>query len=168
MAKAIGFVAMPILAVIWLSVWTSVSSKQIVAKRNFYGVLSVANGQDPKTGAVTRDLVHGRIVHGSQFQSPESMQRPTAYYTESSGVGIALRNHRPNRVRQIGVVGLGAGTRATYRKAGDRFRFYEINDDVIALAKEYFSFLEATPSSVETRFQCICLPARRWKRLNDI
>ncbi len=147
--KVIGVVGLPILAIVWLSVWTSLSNKQIVAKRNFYGVLSVANSHDPKTGAYMRDLVHGRIVHGSQFQANESKQKPTAYYTESSGVGIALQNHRPNRPRHIGVVGLGAGTLATYGKAGDRFRFYEINDDVIALAKKYFSFLESTPSSVE-------------------
>lgn len=147
--KVLGVVGLPVLAVLWLSAWTSLANKQIVAKRNFYGVLSVANSRDPLTGAATRDLVHGRIVHGSQFQANESKQKPTAYYTESSGVGIALQNHRSDTPRHIGVVGLGAGTLATYGKEGDRFRFYEINDDVISLAKQYFSFLEATPSSVE-------------------
>jgi hypothetical protein len=148
-AKAIGFVALPVLAVIWLSVFTSLSNNQIVAKRNFYGVISIADRQDPQTGTAVRDLIHGRIVHGSQFQSAESRQKPTAYYTESSGVGQALRHHHAEQNRHIGVVGLGAGTLATYGKSGDRFRFYEINDDVISLATKHFTFLEATPSSVE-------------------
>ena len=148
-AKAIGFAAFPVVAVLWLSLWTSVANKQLVAKRNFYGVLSVTESQDSNSGFPTRDMVHGRIVHGTQFQSKEHLLKPTAYYTESSGVGLALLHHRPQTSRHIGVVGLGAGTLATYGKEGDRFRFYEINDEVIALAKRYFTFLETTPARVE-------------------
>jgi len=98
---------------------------------------------------MTRDLVHGRIVHGSQFQGPGTTQRPTTYYTQASGVGLALRNHQVDRPRHVGVVGLGAGTLATYGKSGDRFRFYEINENVIEMAKDYFTFLKDTPADVE-------------------
>ncbi len=143
-------IALPILAVVWLSVWTKFSNKQIAAKRNFYGVLSVADSHDVKSGEPTRDLVHGRIVHGSQFQMAAATKRPTTYYTEGSGVGLALLNHEADRPRHIGVVGLGAGTLATYGKSGDRFRFYEINENVIAMANRYFTFLKDTAASVET------------------
>ena len=142
-------IALPVLAVVWLSVWTSFANNQLVAKRNFYGVLSVAESRDKKTGETTRDLVHGRIVHGSQFQGLGTTQRPTTYYTQASGVGLALLNHRVDRPRHVGVVGLGAGTLATYGKSGDRFRFYEINENVIGMAKDYFTFLKETPADVE-------------------
>jgi spermidine synthase len=148
-SKLASAIVLPILAVVWLSIWTSFSSNQILAKRNFYGVLSVANGKDSLTGEPTRNLVHGRIVHGSQFQEPGTTKRPTTYYTAKSGVGVALLNHKPNQPRHVGVVGLGAGTLATYGKSGDRFRFYEINDNVIEIANEYFTFLKDTPASVE-------------------
>jgi len=129
--------------------WTSFSNNQITAKRNFYGVLSVANSRDAKTGEPMRNLVHGRIVHGSQFQEFGTKNRPTTYYTEDSGVGLALRNHKAEQPRHVGVVGLGAGTLATYGKSGDRYRFYEINNNVIEMAQEYFTFLEDTPASIE-------------------
>lgn len=149
-SKVAMAITLPILAVIWLSVWTKFSNKQLVAKRNFYGVLSVADSRDAKSGEPTRELVHGRIVHGSQFQMAATAKRPTTYYTETSGVGLALLNHEADRPRHIGVVGLGAGTLATYGKAGDRFRFYEINENVIDMANDYFTFLKDTASSVET------------------
>lgn len=142
-------IALPVIAVLWLSVWTSISNNQLVAKRNFYGVLSVAESLEKKSGEPTRDLVHGRIVHGSQFQRSGTTQLATTYYTEASGVGLALQNHRADRHRHIGVVGLGAGTLATYGKRGDRIRFYEINENVMELANDYFTFLKDTPASVK-------------------
>jgi spermidine synthase len=139
----------PLVAVSWLSLWNSISNKQLAVKRNFYGVMSVTNARDEVTGESIRNLVHGRIVHGSQFQQENLQQNPTAYYTKSSGVGIAMQNHNASRPRHIGVVGLGAGTLATYGREGDRFRFYEINPHVIEMAKEYFTFLSGTKADVD-------------------
>jgi len=148
-SKSAIAIVLPTLAILWLSMWTSFSNNQITAKRNFYGVLSVANSRDAKTGEPMRNLVHGRIVHGSQFQELGTKNRPTTYYTEDSGVGLALCNHKAEQPRHVGVVGLGAGTLATYGKSGDRYRFYEINNNVIEMAQEYFTFLEDTPASIE-------------------
>jgi len=39
-------------------------------------------------------------------------------------------------------VGLGVGTLATYAKPGDRFRFYEINPQVLSFARSHFTYLE--------------------------
>jgi tetratricopeptide (TPR) repeat protein len=47
----------------------------------------------------------------------------------------------PPGQRRIGVVGLGAGTLASYLQEGDQMRFYEINPEVERLAKRYFTFL---------------------------
>jgi hypothetical protein len=94
-------------------------------------------------------LVHGRIVHGSQFLNPELCATPTTYYSRNSGVGQLLLSLKTTG-RKIGVVGLGAGTLAAYGQPGDTFRFYEINPDVIDLANRYFHYLPGCPAKTET------------------
>ncbi len=64
-------------------------------------------------------------------------------------MGLAIEQH-PRRAEanpddrwlRIGVVGLGAGTVAALGQEGDEIRFYDINPDVIRIAKEYFYFLD--------------------------
>ena len=110
--------------------------------RNFYGVLKVE--QKPSTSADDDvvELLHGRIVHGTQFSSPTKRLIPTAYYSEASGVGKALKGHRSGEPKHVGIVGLGIGTLAAYGQSGDEYRLYEINPDVIALAQKHFTFLK--------------------------
>jgi len=50
---------------------------------------------------------------------------------------------------RVGIVGLGAGTIAAYCQAGDYFNFYEINPQVLRIAKEDFSYLRDCPGEVE-------------------
>jgi len=112
----------------------------LVVTRDFYGALRVV-----ESGS-TRTLYHGTIQHGSQLLSRRRL--PTTYYGPPSGAGLALRNccDGPKRV---GVVGLGAGTLAAYGRAGDEFRFYEIDPEVIELAGSQFTFLKDSPAAVE-------------------
>lgn len=42
---------------------------------------------------------------------------------------------------KVGVLGLGVGTLASYGRAGDEMRIYEINDQVLDLARSEFSYL---------------------------
>jgi spermidine synthase len=74
--------------------------------------------------------------------------RPTTYYGPDSGIGILLREcfSSPKRV---GIVGLGAGTLAAYGQAGDTFRFYEINPQVVDAARSLFTYLRETQAKVE-------------------
>jgi len=137
------------LSALLLSLSNSVSHQQLAVQRNFYGVLSVSRQVDSHTGNLTRSMIHGRIVHGSQLEDEGKQDYPTTYYTQGSGVGQVLARHATDRPRKIGVVGLGAGTLATYGNAEDIIRFYEINPDVVKFAKEYFSFLSRTPATVE-------------------
>ncbi|MBP6708630.1 MAG: fused MFS/spermidine synthase, partial [Candidatus Accumulibacter sp.] len=108
--------------------------------RNFYGQLRVHDVADEKLG-IKRTILHGRINHGEQFISPDYRRRPTAYYCEQSGIGQALLGLASNPPRKIGVLGLGAGTLATYGQAGDEMRMYEINEQVLDLARNDFSYL---------------------------
>src|SRR5205807_9355570 len=50
---------------------------------------------------------------------------------------------------RVGVVGLGAGTLAAYGRTGDVFRFYDINSDVVELARSEFTFLKDSRAKVE-------------------
>ncbi len=83
-----------------------------------YAVWAVEGGQ-------MRQLTHGTTIHGSQWLTPGKRTEPTSYYGRSSGIGIALAQARPDD--RVGVVGLGAGTLACYRKPGQRWTFFEID-----------------------------------------
>src|SRR5262249_6889330 len=74
---------------------------------------------------------------------------PTTYYSRNSGVGLALRYCCQDRPRNIGVVGLGAGTIAAYGRPGDHIRFYEINPEVPPIARDYFTYIRDSGAQVE-------------------
>ncbi len=149
LAGALAFVGMLLISEIQGFLRSAVS-----VSRNFYGVLTVERLDAGNPDEERLDLRHGRIVHGFQFRSPEKSRLPTTYYGEESGIGLALENH-PRRARSplnVGVVGLGVGTIAAYCRAGDSFRFYDINPAVIALStgpERLFTYLAGCPAKVE-------------------
>src|SRR5262249_39713643 len=53
------------------------------------------------------------------------------------------------RPRRIGVVGLGAGTLASWGRPGDSIRFYEINPVVPEIARMWFSYLSGSKAQTE-------------------
>ncbi len=147
----------------------------ILQTRNFYGVMRVEEydkyvwpeddvlaTMDPNDYYVNDDgdayvpmgrirrLIHGRILHGFQFLDEEKQQWHSSYYAEKSGVGLALLRH-PKRLAgdgnlNIGLIGLGTGTVSTYAGEGDTLRIYEINPEVEEVAREFFTYLEASPA----------------------
>jgi hypothetical protein len=122
----------------------------IVAVRNFYAGLRVTEEPSSYPGATVRTLMNGSIRHGSQiFGNNELSHTPTTYYTSGSGVGLAVRFCCQGRARNIGVIGLGAGTLAAYGRSGDRIRFYEINPAVPAIAKNTFTYIGGSAALVE-------------------
>jgi len=110
-----------------------------VAVRNFYGGLRVSDSGVGRSA--TRNLLHGTITHGEQFLAPERRRLATTYYGPQTGIGLAIRNLEPNDPRNIGVIGLGTGTLATYGRLGDRIQYYEINPLVVRLARAEFTYL---------------------------
>jgi SAM-dependent methyltransferase len=125
----------------------------LVAVRNFYGVLRVREDHS-YPGATVRTLTNGSIKHGTQiFGSDELRHTPTTYYALDSGVGLALRFCclRPDgslRPRNLGVIGLGAGTLAAYGRPGDRIRFYDINPAVVPIARNVFTYIRESGAQV--------------------
>jgi len=125
----------------------------LVEERNFYGALRVRESHVPPQAETTRTLLHGTIEHGTQWFAPLYRRNPTTYYATDSGVGLALRFCCDDQAlksgpRNIGVVGLGAGTLAAYGKPGDRMRFYEINPAVLPIAQHLFTYLRESGAEI--------------------
>lgn len=116
-------------------------------ERSFFGVLRVRQISDG--GSEQRHLYSGTTLHGTQLlQMP---RRPISYYGHVTGIGVALGPPDAKGPRRVGVIGLGIGSLAAYGRAGDRFRFYEIDQVVTWLARDsgYFSFLSQSAAEIE-------------------
>jgi len=118
-----------------------------VAIRNFYGSLRVKQTVG-YPGATIRTLTNGSIQHGTQIFTSELRKTPTTYYAEDSGIGIAMRWCCQGQPRNIGVVGLGAGTLAAYGQPGDRITFYEINPAVEPIARNLFTYIRDSGAQI--------------------
>ena len=119
----------------------------IASRRDFFGVLRVMRlgGGDNETNL----LRHGNTVHGAQLLSHPD--EPTTYYVRESGVGQLLSLERA-APRRVGVIGLGIGTVAAYGRVGDVYRFYEISQNVLAIAQGeggWFSFVSRSKATLE-------------------
>ncbi|RYD54074.1 MAG: hypothetical protein EOP60_08670 [Sphingomonadales bacterium] len=106
--------------------------------RSYFGVYTITDYQDERT------LAHGTTVHGIQLKGIKS-RLPTTYYVEGSGVGQAMiaLNDLYGPTARVGVVGLGSGTLACYARSGQQWRLYEIDPEVVSLARDSgkFTFL---------------------------
>jgi hypothetical protein len=110
--------------------------------RNFYGMLSVTEDHDAGLDMKYRQLSNGGIVHGLQNFGDSLREEPTTYYGRHTGVGKALESLRDKPDAHVGVVGMGAGTVSCYAKSGHRYRFYDINPDVVRIAQKHFTYLD--------------------------
>jgi hypothetical protein len=120
-----------------------------VMVRNFYGTLRVKDATDDHGVEPVRRLMHGVIMHGEQYLAAAKQTLPTTYYGPDAGVGRLMRA-RPGEPMRIGVVGLGTGTLAVYGRSGDLYRFYEINPQVVQIARSEFTFLGKSAAQIET------------------
>lgn len=143
-----GVVALIVLAavLVWQRAWET--EHALLSVRNFYGTLRIGEDGDAGDPDEKRQLFHGRIMHGEQYLAAARRREATSYYAVGSGAARAIDATRADgRAQRVGVIGLGAGVLAAYGRAGDVYRFYEINPLVIDLARTQFSFLADTPAT---------------------
>ncbi len=127
--------------------FTFLRDEVIYMHRNFYGTLRV---REQGTGdRQVRRLLHGVILHGEQSTIAADRLEPGTYYARTSGAGRAIEAKQSAGPVRLGVVGLGVGTLSAYGRAGDTVRFYELDPDVLTLAKSHFSYLTSSPSTLE-------------------
>ena len=118
------------------------NDRVIHRQRTFFGVLRVrADANGP-----SRQLIHGNISHGVQLVSadPERRRIPLSYYHQTGPLGsIFTALSEGQRLRRIGVAGLGVGTVASYLEPGQECVFFEIDPAVVGIATnpDWFTFL---------------------------
>ena len=115
--------------------------------RNFYGILSVKDVE--VNGVVERRLIDGTTSHGTQSLNAELADIPMSYYRKDSGVALALQHLFLTPQVNVGLIGLGAGTLATYGRRGDSYTFYELNPNVERMARQYFTYIDNSKANVE-------------------
>ena len=116
--------------------------------RNSYGTLHVRAYYDDDGVEESRNLINGRIKHGSQFAYDPLL--PSSYYSRTSGIGVAvnfLSEINGEGPLKFGVVGLGTGTMASWGVEGDSFKFYEINPACEYVAREHFVYLSQSEAA---------------------
>lgn len=130
-----------LLMVVVRAQFVTFSSDAVISLRNFYGMLSVEEEDVEEPLLHIRELMNGRILHGSQFFDEDLSQSPTTYYDEDSGIGVAISRFPSPEPKRVATVGLGAGTIASYAQEGDYYCFYEINPNVELFATTQFTYL---------------------------
>ncbi|HVU35702.1 MAG TPA: fused MFS/spermidine synthase [Opitutaceae bacterium] len=109
------------------------------AKRSFFGVHRVM--LDP-TGRY-HVLLNGVTIHGRQAVVGPHRDTPLSYYHPSGPAGDVLAAYGRTSPENVAVVGLGAGSLASYARPGQQWTYFEIDPVVEQLARDrrYFTFL---------------------------
>jgi len=124
------------------------SGRTLHAARNFYGTHRV-EADDADT---LHWLRHGSTLHGKQYTDAAHRCEPLSYYHREGPLGSVFKHVRAKRDAAVGarplsvaVVGLGAGTTAAYARAGETWTFYEIDPQVVEVARDprFFTYLSA-------------------------
>ncbi len=119
--------------------------------RSFFGTHRVV---DPP-GGYFRILLHGTTLHGAErtidlHAKAGSRPLPLTYHhpTGPLAKGVLLARAAAGSFShplRVGIVGLGAGAMACHSRPGDHWRFFEIDPEVVKIAKDptLFSYISA-------------------------
>src|SRR4029079_2950887 len=117
--------------------------------RSFFGVHRVVE----TTNGTHRMLMHGNTIHGAQRireadGAPVTGQpEPLTYYYFGGPISEATMAARAaaGSLNNVAVVGLGAGSMACHRRDGETWTFFEIDPEVVRLARDpnMFRFLSS-------------------------
>ncbi len=119
------------------------SGRLLLIERNFFGRVRVTENREQNV----HRLFHGNTLHGQQSLDPSSSREPWTYYARSGPIGQLLAALGPRLDRpgtHVAVVGLGAGTLATYARPAQRWTFYEIDPAIERIARDpqFFTYLQ--------------------------
>jgi hypothetical protein len=125
------------------SLSSGVSGRLIHVERSFFGVVRVTHDSELKV----HRLFHGTTLHGQQSLEKALAHEPSTYFTRSGPIGQVfewLRPHLNQSGLRVAILGLGAGTLASYARPGDEWTFYEIDPIVARIASDsrYFTYLQ--------------------------
>lgn len=118
--------------------------------RSFFGIHRITETMDSRF----RVLIHGSTIHGAQRLRQDDgapvsgPPEPLTYYFTGGGIadGIdSIRQARGGRLAKVAAIGVGTGSLACQIRAGEDWRFYEIDPAVIRIATDpaRFGFFSA-------------------------
>ena len=124
--------------------------------RSYYGIYRVVNNplsaekhkdlsSDERRILGKRDFEHGSTIHGTQVMYPSMKTEPTTYYHRSGPLGDLLDNSTKNR--NAAIIGLGVGTCAAYFNKGEVVTFYELDEAIVNIAQNLFTYLKDSPAT---------------------
>jgi hypothetical protein len=115
-------------------------NRTLYSERNFFGALRVTSAPDFSMNS----LFHGNTVHGKQFADAARRCDPISYFHSDGPFGDIVKAFEASPTpKNVGVIGLGVGSMIGYARPGDDWTFYELNPEVIKIArnKAYFTYL---------------------------
>jgi SAM-dependent methyltransferase len=137
---------------------SSVLAPNLHQERTFYGLHRVARRERHHIDRGVRlgsmsfiALEHGSTLHGTQLVEPALRDVPTTYYHPSGPIGHVFATLGPaGKLREVAIVGLGAGTLAAYGEPGRRFTVFELDPAVIEIARDerLFSYVARSRSPI--------------------
>src|SRR5262249_17751780 len=147
------FAALAVLAFVITAVWQP-GLNVVETTRSFFGVHRVLETSD----GTHRIMYHGTTIHGAErvreADGAAVRGRPAPltydYFGGPLSQGIAAARAAQGHLGNVAVVGLGSGSLACHAKEGERWIFFEIDPEVVRLARDpsLFRFLsECAPSA---------------------
>lgn len=120
----------------------SQGEREIERTRSFFGVHRVVETDQE------RRLYHGSTLHNAQHLDAARRSTPGTYYHPlgPAGQALGLLGALPT-VQRVGLLGMGAGALAVYGRPGQSWVFFEIDEQVVRLARERFDFLQSSPAA---------------------
>ena len=125
---------------------------QVEIARSFFGVHQVVDTAD----GTHRLLFNGVTIHGAERIRPDAGEalpdrpEPLTYYYSGGPLSDVIEAARgaQHGLSRAAIVGLGTGSLACYRRDGERWTYYEIDPEVVRIARDqgYFHFLSACAS----------------------
>jgi hypothetical protein len=134
----------PLLGVALLVAFGQTDGRILAQERTFYGVYRVL-----ATDEGNHVLVSGTTIHGAQKFLPRPSPKPLVYYVPEGPTGQIMA--RFGDQAEIGVIGLGVGSIASYVNSDQRLTFFEIDPAVLDLAtnRNLFTFLSASEGDLQ-------------------
>ncbi len=142
------FAGLVVFAFVLTGLWRP-GLRQIEIARSFFGVHQVVEIADGSH----RLLLNGTTIHGAERVRAEAgatlpaRPEPLTYYYSGGPLSDVIEAARgaQHGLARVAVVGLGTGSLACYRHDGERWTYFEIDREVIRIARDqrYFHFLSA-------------------------
>jgi hypothetical protein len=139
------FFALAALAFVVTALWLP-GFNRVETLRSFFGVHQVVETADSSY----RLLYHGTTLHGAQRidGADGAPPEPLTYYYFGGPFSesiAAVRDAHGGVLRHVAVVGLGAGSLACHSRSQEDWTFFEIDPDVVEIAKNprFFNFVSS-------------------------